>query len=87
MRSIILGALALLMCGCGTTRQFVPPISIAKIPPELKQACVGVVNIPDRDLTVAEAARLWSIDRIRLATCARRQGALSKAISVQEDGK
>ena len=87
MRPLIMGALALSLCGCGTTRQYVPPVSIAKIPDTLKQACAGVVNIPARDLTVAEAARLWSKDRSRLAACARRQGALSKAVSVLEDGK
>jgi hypothetical protein len=82
-----MGALALFLCGCGTTRQYVPPVSIAKIPDTLKQACAGVVNIPASDLTVAEAARLWSKDRARLAACARRQGALSKAVSILEDGK
>lgn len=87
MRSIILGAMALLMCGCGTTRQYVPPISIAKIPASLKQACGGVVDIPNRDLTAADVARLWGKDRKALGACVRRHAALVKAVSVQEAGK
>jgi hypothetical protein len=87
MRSIILGALALLMCGCGTTRQYVPPVSIAKIPDSLKQACGGVVDIPARDLTAADVARLWGKDRKALVACVRRHAALVKAVSVLEDGK
>jgi hypothetical protein len=73
--------------GCTTTLEFVPPTSIAKIPQTLRQACAGVVNIPERDLTVAEVSRLWAKDRKALGTCMRRQGALAKAVTVQEAGR
>ena len=82
-------ALMLLLAvgGCSTTRQFVPPTSLAKIPQSLRQACVGVVDVPDRDLTSADVARLWAKDRKALGICMRRHGALSKAVSVLEAGK
>lgn len=86
MKTLALIAL-LAVTGCTTTREFVPPTSIAKIPQTLRQACAGVVDIPDRDLTVAEVARLWSKDRKALGTCMRRQGALAKAVTVQESGR
>lgn len=86
MRSIIVGAALLALGGCTTTRQFPPPPSVVKIPQSLRQACAGVVDIPDRDLTAGEVARLWSRDRKALGQCARRHGALSKAVSVRESG-
>ncbi len=82
MRSIILGAALLALGGCTTTRQYVPPVSIAKIPHSLRQACAGVVDIPDRDLTAGDVARLWAKDRKALGTCMRRHKALSKAVGV-----
>lgn len=85
MRTVALIAL-LAIGGCTTTRGYVPPTTIAKIPQSLRQACAGVVNIPDRDLTVAEVARLWGRDRKALSACMRRHGALSKAVKVLEDG-
>ena len=87
MRSILVGAALLAIGGCTTTRQYVPPVSIAKIPQTLRQACAGVVDIPDRDLTTADVARLWAKDRKALGTCLRRHGALAKAVSALEAGK
>lgn len=57
---------------------------LARVPPSLKQACAGVVDIPDRDLTEAEVARLWGKDRASLGACARRHAAASAAISALE---
>lgn len=57
---------------------------LAKIPASLKQACAGVVSIPDRDLTEAEVARLWGKDRAALGVCVKRHGALSAATSALE---
>ncbi len=70
--------------GCTTTRQYVPPVSIAKIPPSLRQACAGVVDIPDRDLTAGEVGRLWAKDRRALGQCMRRHDALVKSVGVIE---
>lgn len=86
MKALALVAL-MAVTGCTTTRQLVPPTAIAKIPQSLKQACAGVVNIPDRDLTIAEVSRLWARDRRALGTCMRRHGALSKAVSIIGAGK
>jgi hypothetical protein len=87
MRTLLL-CCALALGGCATTdrHSVLPPVT-AKIPQSLRQACVGVIDIPDRDLTVAEASRLWAHDRKALGTCMRRHAALSKAVSILEAGK
>ena len=86
MRVLLLcGALAL--SGCVTDRHSALPPVTARIPQSLKQACAGVVAIPDKDLTVAEASRLWAKDRVSLAICAKRHSALSKAASILEQPK
>jgi len=81
---ILLLCCALALSGCVTDRHSVLPPITAKIPQSLKQACPGVVSIPDRDLTEADVARLWAVDRRSLVTCAKRHGALAKAASVLE---
>jgi len=86
MKAILLCAV-LALSGCATDRHSVLPPVTAKIPQSLRQACAGIVNIPDRDLTQADVARLWASDRRALTNCARRHGALSKAVSVLETGK
>ncbi|WP_181257153.1 hypothetical protein [Pseudaminobacter soli (ex Li et al. 2025)] len=50
----------------------------------LKQECQSVVDIPNRDLTVSEVARLWGKDRLALGECARRHDGLSKAVEALE---
>lgn len=81
MKPLLL-CVALALSGCVTDRHSVLPPMTAKIPQSLKQACRGVVDIPERDLTVAEAARFWATDRRSLLACVRRHAALSKAVSV-----
>lgn len=49
------------------------------IPASLTAPCAGVVTIPDRDLSTAEAARLWGQDRQSLGDCRRRHNALAQA--------
>lgn len=87
MRILLLCAV-LALGGCASfDRHSVLPPATAKIPQSLKQACPGVVTIPDRDLTEADVARLWAKDRQSLLICARRQGALAKAASIVEAGQ
>lgn len=84
---IFLLCAALALSGCVTDRHSALPPVTAKIPQSLRQACAGVVNIPARDLSAGEVARFWATDRKALLICARRHGALSKAVSVLEAGK
>lgn len=73
------------LAGCATTpRDVTMQPMLAKIPQSLKQACAGVVRIPDRDLTEAEVARLWGKDRAALGACVKRHAALSAATSALE---
>lgn len=61
---------------------------LARIPQSLKQACAGVVSIPDRDLSEADVARLWGADRKALGVCVRRHAALSAAaIALEGQGQ
>jgi hypothetical protein len=84
MRTLLL-CCALALCGCASIdRHSVLPPATANIPQSLKQACPGVVTIPERDLTLGEVSRLWAKDRISLSICAKRHGALAKAASVLE---
>jgi hypothetical protein len=84
MKFLLLCAV-LSMSGCASfNRHSVLPPVTAKIPQSLRQACAGVIYIPERDLTAGEIARLWAKDRTALLICARRHGALSKAVAVLE---
>ena len=87
MKTLVLCA-ALAMSGCSLTdrHSVLPPVT-AKIGKSLKQACPSVSNIPDRDLTQADVARLWAADRRSLLTCARRHGGLVKAVAILEGGQ
>jgi len=38
------------------------------------------VDLPDRDLTAADIARLWGADRAALGECARRHSGLAASI-------
>lgn len=80
---LICCALALSGCASFNRHSVLPPVT-AKIPQSLKQACPGVVTIPEKDLTEADVARLWAKDRTSLLICAKRHGALTKAASVLE---
>jgi len=87
MRTLLL-CCALALGGCATVdrHSVLPPVT-AKIPQSLRQACAGVINIPERDLTAGEVARLWAKDRKALLACARRHGALVKAVAVLEGSR
>jgi len=50
----------------------------------LKQPCAGVVDVPDRALSSAEAVRLWSRDRQSLGDCGRRHAGLVTAVKAIE---
>lgn len=65
-------------------RKVVEAPQLATIPLSLRQACQGVVDIPSRDLTASDVARLWGKDRRALGECARRHSGLSEATNALE---
>ena len=74
------------LAGCPgpLTRLAAENTRLANVPGSLKQACAGVVDIPPRALSSAEAARLWGQDRQRLGDCRRRHAALAAAVTAIE---
>lgn len=76
--------LCLLLCGCQSTRQFYEPVHLAKIPASLKRDCPKVADIPGRDLSARDIARIWAKDRRALSDCAARHSSLAKALTELE---
>lgn len=62
----------------------VEPSNKARIDPELKEECKGVVNVPHEDLSLTQATRLWAIDRSSLGECKQRHNELVKSVEVIE---
>lgn len=54
------------------------------MPPVLLQGCRGAVDIPDKDLTATEIARLWAVDRTSLGECVRKHMTLAEVIQQLE---
>lgn len=61
------------LAGCATSASVVPPPAaiLPEPPSDLRTCFVGVVDIPVRDLTVADVERLWKQDRVRSAAMQR----------------
>jgi hypothetical protein len=58
--------LPMLLAGCATSANITPPeTNLPPVPADIQACFVGVVDIPDRDLTVADVERLWKADRVR----------------------
>jgi hypothetical protein len=56
----------MLLAGCATSANIAPPkTSLPPVPADIQACFVGVVDIPDRDLMVADVERLWKADRVR----------------------
>jgi hypothetical protein len=61
---------------------------LARIPASLLQTCKGVVDLPARDLTASDVARLWATDRAALGECARRHSGLAASLkAILKQGK
>ncbi len=56
----------------------------AQIADDLKVKCAGVVDVPERDLSLTETSRLWAQDRVALGACAPRHNALVDSVEVSE---
>lgn len=60
----------MLLAGCEPSSK--PPTdALPDIPPDIRTCFRGVVDIPDRDLTVADVERLWKQERVRASVMAR----------------
>jgi hypothetical protein len=60
--------LATTLSACASSGSIAPPLSIRTLPPvpsDIAACFRGVVDVPDRDLTVGDVERLWSQDRLR----------------------
>lgn len=62
----------------------VEPSNKARIDPELKKKCRGVVDVPHEDLSLTQTTRLWAIDRTSLGACAPRHNRLVDSVNVLE---
>lgn len=80
----LIGLLFLAACQSPSTRSAVEPPQLPHVPEVLKQPCAGVVDVPDRALSSAEAVRLWSRDRQSLGDCGRRHAGLVTAVKAIE---
>ncbi|MFN4098132.1 MAG: hypothetical protein ACK4GT_00010 [Pararhodobacter sp.] len=54
------------------------------MPAALTEPCQPPVEIPDRDLSTPETARLWGADRRALGDCRRRHAALAASAAALE---
>lgn len=82
-KALIIVAL-IALAGCANGRQFYEPPHNATIPASLKQACPKASDIPARDLSAQDIARIWAKDRTALADCRIRHDSLAKAVSELE---
>ena len=73
---------------CSSTRSVADRPELARVPPSLAAPCTDVVDVPGRDLTSSEVARLWGADRAALGDCRRRHAALAESLrSIAEQGR
>ena len=56
----------------------------ARAPEALTRPCSGVRALPQDGLTAGQVARLWGLDRLALAQCKGRHGALAAHVRAQE---
>ena len=55
-----------------------------RAPNALTRPCSGARALPQDGLTAGEVARLWGLDRLALAQCKGRHGALAAHVRAQE---
>lgn len=87
-RPLVLMALALCASGltcCAPSRASVAIApALARAPDALTQRCGDPQALPETGLSANAAARLWGRDRMSLARCAARHGALARHVRGQE---
>ena len=68
-----LALIATLLAGCDPSDSRLPPpgTRLPAIPADIRTCFKGVVEIPDRDLTVGDVEKLWKQDRVRAVVSQR----------------
>lgn len=77
-------ASVMLMATSCPDRYWAEKEQLARISQAMREACVGVVDIPSRDLTREDILRLWATDRENLYLCAQKHAYLAQAIDILE---
>ena len=76
---------ALILASCAPSTPLVVTEALpARAPDALTRPCDGVRALPQGGLGAGEVARLWGLDRLALAQCKRRHGALAAHVRAQE---
>ena len=76
-------ALALGSCAPSTPLVVTEPPP-ARAPDALTRPCMALRSLPQAGLAAGEVARLWGLDRLALAQCRGRHGALAAHVRAQE---
>ena len=76
-------ALALASCA-PSTPLVVTSAPPARAPDSLTRPCDSVRQLPQAGLSARDVARLWGLDRMALAQCKGRHGALAAHVRAQE---
>ena len=76
---------ALILVSCAPSTPLVMTAGLpTRAPDALTRACDSVQSLPKKGLAAGEVARLWGLDRLALAQCRRRHGALADHVRAQE---
>lgn len=79
--------LALALSACATSTQFVSqPPTLDPPPAALEQSCASPVNLAEGGLTSGQVTGLWARDRVSLARCRDRHGALVQFYQTRDAG-
>lgn len=75
---------ALALASCAPSTPLVVTQAPARAPDALTRPCEGAQALPAGSLSAGEVARLWGRDRMSLAACRGRHGALADHVRAQE---
>ena len=76
---------ALVLASCAPSTPLVVTEALtARAPDALTRPCEPVRSLPQAGLSAGEVARLWGLDRLALAQCKGRHGALAAHVRAQE---
>ena len=82
---LLAGCFALGLASCAPSTPLVVTAELpARAPDALTRPCDGAGALPQGGLRVSDVALLWGRDRLSLAACRRRHGALAAHVRAQE---